>query len=328
MLPGMMSFFSPLQTNEIREDWKPSFLSNEEFTHLMLEAIEGFLLVFSAADGSIVYASESVTSLLGHLPDDLAGRSMYEMVAEADKPRLYSTLQQGVATAAGTNVATADEEESETFFGPPVELQVHMRRGGLPGDSPPSPLDIHEDEGSEERAIYELMCLSGYFRKWRMDHGRPASAGDSLFTGDPGGGGGAASDDDNASVKSGLSRLSSAHDAISSGAGPGESGAQERTVLVCTARLKATQLLRETPLAVGGSLSLMTPPASPASSSRRRPSSNGPSSSSRRRKSASPMSRTEFTSRYSLEWKFLYLDHRAPQVQKNVYDTSSPHAND
>jgi hypothetical protein len=25
------------QSQEVQEDWKPSFLSNEEFTHLMLE---------------------------------------------------------------------------------------------------------------------------------------------------------------------------------------------------------------------------------------------------------------------------------------------------
>lgn len=53
--------------HEIQEDWKPSFLSNEEFTHLFLEALDGFIMVFST-NGRIFYASESITSLLGHLP--------------------------------------------------------------------------------------------------------------------------------------------------------------------------------------------------------------------------------------------------------------------
>lgn len=56
--------------HEIHENWKPSFLSNEEFTHLMLEALDGFIIVFSS-DGNIYYASESITSLLGHLPVQL-----------------------------------------------------------------------------------------------------------------------------------------------------------------------------------------------------------------------------------------------------------------
>lgn len=51
----------------MQEDWKPTFLSNEEFTYLVLEALEGFVMVFSAA-GQIYYVSESITSLLGHNP--------------------------------------------------------------------------------------------------------------------------------------------------------------------------------------------------------------------------------------------------------------------
>ena len=55
------------RVHEIQEDWKPAFLSNEEFTHLILEALDGFIMVFSSS-GKICYASESITSLLGHLP--------------------------------------------------------------------------------------------------------------------------------------------------------------------------------------------------------------------------------------------------------------------
>uniref|UniRef100_A0A8C9EYX5 Clock circadian regulator n=1 Tax=Pavo cristatus TaxID=9049 RepID=A0A8C9EYX5_PAVCR len=53
--------------SEIRQDWKPTFLSNEEFTQLMLEALDGFFLAIMT-DGNIIYVSESVTPLLEHLP--------------------------------------------------------------------------------------------------------------------------------------------------------------------------------------------------------------------------------------------------------------------
>lgn len=53
--------------HEIQENWKPSFLSNEEFTHLVLEAISGFIIVFST-NGRIHYISEGITSLLGYSP--------------------------------------------------------------------------------------------------------------------------------------------------------------------------------------------------------------------------------------------------------------------
>lgn len=55
------------RAHEIQEDWKPAFLSNEEFTHLILEALDGFIVVF-AASGHIHYVSESITALLGHPP--------------------------------------------------------------------------------------------------------------------------------------------------------------------------------------------------------------------------------------------------------------------
>lgn len=55
------------RAHEIQENWKPSFLPNEEFTHLILEALDGFIIVFSST-GKIYYTSESITSLLGHLP--------------------------------------------------------------------------------------------------------------------------------------------------------------------------------------------------------------------------------------------------------------------
>lgn len=52
---------------EIEQDWKPTFLTNDEFSHLMLESLDGFMVVFSSL-GSIFYASESITSQLGYLP--------------------------------------------------------------------------------------------------------------------------------------------------------------------------------------------------------------------------------------------------------------------
>ncbi|XP_029459177.1 neuronal PAS domain-containing protein 2-like [Rhinatrema bivittatum] len=52
---------------DIHQDWKPSFLSNEEFTQLMLEALDGFIIAVTT-DGSIIYVSDSITPLLGHLP--------------------------------------------------------------------------------------------------------------------------------------------------------------------------------------------------------------------------------------------------------------------
>merc|ERR1719400_1925424 len=79
------------QTDEIQTDWKPQFLSTEEFTHLMLEAIDGFILVLGT-DGHILYTSESLASLLGYLPSSLHNTTLYEIVADGDKIPLYNPL--------------------------------------------------------------------------------------------------------------------------------------------------------------------------------------------------------------------------------------------
>uniref|UniRef100_A0A2K6FL60 histone acetyltransferase n=1 Tax=Propithecus coquereli TaxID=379532 RepID=A0A2K6FL60_PROCO len=77
--------------SEIRQDWKPTFLSNEEFTQLMLEALDGFFLAIMT-DGSIIYVSESVTSLLEHLPSDLVDQSIFNFIPEGEHSEVYKIL--------------------------------------------------------------------------------------------------------------------------------------------------------------------------------------------------------------------------------------------
>ena len=84
----LLSYF---QAEEIQTDWKPQFLSNEEFTHLMLEALDGFIIVLGT-DGHILYTSESMASLLGYMPTSLHNTTLYEIVSDNDKIPLYNTL--------------------------------------------------------------------------------------------------------------------------------------------------------------------------------------------------------------------------------------------
>ncbi|CAG2250541.1 CLOCK [Mytilus edulis] len=79
------------KTHEIKENWKPSFLSNDEFMHLMLEAQDSCLLVFNQ-QGNIVYASESITSLLGHLPTDLVNQQVYDFIEDKERSQLYNLI--------------------------------------------------------------------------------------------------------------------------------------------------------------------------------------------------------------------------------------------
>ena len=62
------------------------------FRYLMMEATDGFLIVLNAADGQIIYASESVTSLLGYIPADLKQISLYELLCDEDKRYVLTGL--------------------------------------------------------------------------------------------------------------------------------------------------------------------------------------------------------------------------------------------
>ncbi|BES98184.1 Circadian locomoter output cycles [Nesidiocoris tenuis] len=121
------------RANEIQEDWKPSFLSNEEFTHLFLEALDGFIIVLSSS-GRFLYASESITSLLGHFPNDLLIMTLYDIVHEGDHSQLYNVF---------LNPTIDNSQDLELSF------VCHCKRGNT---------------DPKEQPVYEIVQFLGQFR--------------------------------------------------------------------------------------------------------------------------------------------------------------------
>ncbi|XP_043561065.1 neuronal PAS domain-containing protein 2 isoform X1 [Chiloscyllium plagiosum] len=126
---------------EIRQDWKPSFLSNEEFTQLMLEALDGFLIALTA-DGNIIYISDSVSSLLGHLPSDLVDQNILNFLPEQEHAEVYKLLSNQMLM---TDPVTRDYLNNQNH----VEFCCHLSRGSLDPKEPP---------------MYEYVKFVGSFR--------------------------------------------------------------------------------------------------------------------------------------------------------------------
>uniref|UniRef100_A0A671TSJ3 Circadian locomoter output cycles protein kaput n=1 Tax=Sparus aurata TaxID=8175 RepID=A0A671TSJ3_SPAAU len=117
------------ESTEIRQDWKPPFLSNEEFTQLMLEALDGFFLAIMT-DGNIIYVSESVTSLLEHLPSDLVDQNLLNFLPAGEHSDVYKALSSHIMEG-----ETLTPEYLKTKN--QLEFCCHMLRGTIDPKEPP-----------------------------------------------------------------------------------------------------------------------------------------------------------------------------------------------
>ncbi|XP_078028377.1 neuronal PAS domain-containing protein 2 isoform X5 [Epinephelus lanceolatus] len=117
------------ETCDVRQDWKPSFLSNEEFTQLMLEALDGFLVALTT-DGNIIYVSDSVSSLIGHLPSDMVDQNILNFLPEREHGEVYKLLSSHMLM---TDPIAADFLDSEAH----IEFCCHLARGNIDPKEPP-----------------------------------------------------------------------------------------------------------------------------------------------------------------------------------------------
>ncbi|XP_037835842.1 aryl hydrocarbon receptor nuclear translocator 2 [Kryptolebias marmoratus] len=72
--------------------YKPSFLTEQELKHLILEAADGFLFVVAAETGRVIYVSDSVTPVLNHPQSEWLGSTLYDQVHPDDVDKLREQL--------------------------------------------------------------------------------------------------------------------------------------------------------------------------------------------------------------------------------------------
>ncbi|CAH7346811.1 Arnt2 [Phodopus roborovskii] len=83
--------------------YKPSFLTEQELKHLILEAADGFLFVVAAETGRVIYVSDSVTPVLNQPQSEWFGSTLYEQVHPDDVEKLREQLCTSENSMTGEN---------------------------------------------------------------------------------------------------------------------------------------------------------------------------------------------------------------------------------
>uniref|UniRef100_A0A8C8VLC2 Neuronal PAS domain protein 2 n=1 Tax=Pelusios castaneus TaxID=367368 RepID=A0A8C8VLC2_9SAUR len=122
------------------QDWSYEF--NTVFEQI-LQALDGFIIAVTT-DGSIIYVSDSITPLLGHLPCDIMDQNLLNFLPEQEHSEVYKILSSHMLMA---DSASPDYLKTDND----IEFYCHLLRGSL---------------NLKEFPTYEYIKFVGNFRSY------------------------------------------------------------------------------------------------------------------------------------------------------------------
>ncbi|XP_036951705.1 aryl hydrocarbon receptor nuclear translocator 2 isoform X4 [Acanthopagrus latus] len=162
--------------------YKPSFLTEQELKHLILEAADGFLFVVAAETGRVIYVSDSVTPVLNHTQSEWFGSTLYEQVHPDDVDKLREQLSTSENSMTGRildlKTGTVKKEGQQSSMrmcmGSRRSFICRMRCGSAPLDH----ISLNRLSNMRKRyrnglgpskegeAQYSVVHCTGYIKAW------------------------------------------------------------------------------------------------------------------------------------------------------------------
>ncbi|XP_063737689.1 aryl hydrocarbon receptor nuclear translocator 2 isoform X1 [Eleginops maclovinus] len=162
--------------------YKPSFLTEQELKHLILEAADGFLFVVAAETGRVIYVSDSVAPVLNHPQAEWFGSTLYEQVHPDDVDKLREQLSTSENSMTGRildlKTGTVKKEGQQSSMrmcmGSRRSFICRMRCGSAPLDH----ISLNRLSNMRKRyrnglgpskegeAQYSVVHCTGYIKAW------------------------------------------------------------------------------------------------------------------------------------------------------------------
>uniref|UniRef100_A0AAR2L625 Aryl hydrocarbon receptor nuclear translocator n=1 Tax=Pygocentrus nattereri TaxID=42514 RepID=A0AAR2L625_PYGNA len=162
--------------------YKPSFLTDQELKHLILEAADGFLFVVSCESGRVVYVSDSITPVLNQAQSDWLGSSLYDQLHPDDTDKLREQLSTSENANSGRmldlKTGTVKKEGSQSS----MRMSMGARRSFICrmrcGTCPVEPVSMNRlsflksrnrsglGPAKDGEIQYVVVHCTGYIRSW------------------------------------------------------------------------------------------------------------------------------------------------------------------
>ncbi|CAD5212296.1 unnamed protein product [Bursaphelenchus xylophilus] len=107
--------------------YKPTFLTDQELKHMILEAANGFLFVAACDSGRVLYVADSILPVLNLRQEEWLGHSIYDLVHPDDMDKVRDQLCASEANLNRTLDLKSGSAKKEQRVGPPIHMGC--RRG-------------------------------------------------------------------------------------------------------------------------------------------------------------------------------------------------------